>query len=103
VQAIGNVLGNAIKFTPDFGLIRVCTRLVMRPLLPERLLDADGTAGGAAKPEVYPYVEIAVIDSGIGIAREEQETIFDKFTKLATLGNTPAARWRSKGVGQASA
>ena len=99
VQAIGNVLGNAIKFTPDFGLIRVCTRLVMRPLLPERLLVANGAEDGATRAELYPYVEIAVIDSGIGIAREEQETIFDKFYEVGDLGEHSSGKVAFKGRG----
>jgi signal transduction histidine kinase len=99
VQAIGNVLGNAIKFTPDFGLIRICTRLVMRPLLTERFLATNGQGGSAASPELYPYVEIAVIDSGIGIAREEQESIFDKFYEVGDLGEHSSGKVAFKGRG----
>ena len=99
VQAIGNVLGNAIKFTPDFGLIRVCTRLVMRPPLTDRFSGTSGTGGGAASHELYPYVEIAVIDSGIGIAREEQETIFDKFYEVGELGEHSSGKVAFKGRG----
>jgi signal transduction histidine kinase len=71
----------------------------MRPLLPERFLNADGKEGGAAGPELYPYVEIAVIDSGIGIAREEQETIFDKFYEVGDLGEHFSGKVAFKGRG----
>jgi len=99
VQAIGNVLGNAIKFTPDFGLIRICTRLVMRPLQTERFLGNNRKEGGAASRDLYPYVEIAVIDSGIGIAREEQDTIFDKFYEVGDLGEHSSGKVAFKGRG----
>ena len=57
-QAIGNLLENAIKYSPDGGRIEV------------RVGARDGRA----------HVEIA--DSGIGIPPEEQERIFDKFYRL---------------------
>jgi signal transduction histidine kinase len=58
-QMLLNLLSNAVKFTPkDGGRILVSGR---------------STNGG---------VELAVADSGIGIAPEDQETIFDEFTQV---------------------
>jgi signal transduction histidine kinase len=57
-RVIGNLLGNAIKFT-DRGAVRVTVRRT--------------EAGGA---------EIKVIDTGIGISAEHQEKIFDEFFQL---------------------
>lgn len=57
-QAIGNLLENAIKYSPDGGSIDLRVRTV----------DGEGR------------VEIA--DHGIGIPPEEQERIFDKFYRL---------------------
>ncbi len=101
IQAISNILGNAIKFTPDFGLIRVRTRLVMRPRLPEKFAD-DGPGGVCAvNGTLHPYAEIAVIDSGIGIARNEQETIFDKFYEVGDVEEHSSGKiaFKSRGAG----
>jgi signal transduction histidine kinase len=58
-QMLRNLLSNAVKFTPkDGGTILVSGRAV----------------GGG--------VEISVADSGIGIAPEDQEKIFDEFTQV---------------------
>ncbi|MEO5345493.1 MAG: PAS domain S-box protein [Magnetococcus sp. YQC-9] len=58
-QVLINLLGNAIKFTHS-GQVRVSLTRSSGP--PEKLL-------------------FAVIDSGIGIAKEQQETIFEQFTQ----------------------
>ena len=58
-QMLFNLLSNAIKFTPRNG--------------PRVLVSGRAMGGG---------VEISVADSGIGIAPEDQETIFDEFTQV---------------------
>jgi len=57
-QVIFNLLSNAVKFTPDGGRIDVSAH-------------ADG-----------PDVAIAVRDSGIGIAPEDQERLFEEFRQV---------------------
>jgi signal transduction histidine kinase len=59
-QVLLNLLSNAVKFTPEGGRIVV------------RAAPADGS------------VEIAVSDTGIGIAPEDQETIFEEFRQVGT-------------------
>jgi len=59
-QVLLNLLSNAIKFTPDGGRIR---------------LEAAPANGGAA-------ARVAVIDSGIGIASEDQAKLFQEFVQL---------------------
>ncbi|HET6367322.1 MAG TPA: ATP-binding protein, partial [Pseudomonadales bacterium] len=59
-QVLLNLLSNAVKFTPEGG------RVVVRA---ER---AEGT------------VEISVADTGIGIAAEDQEAIFEEFRQVGT-------------------
>lgn len=59
-----HLLVNAVKYTPDGGFIRVDGR-VYRPA-------ANGDGGQQA-------VEIIVADTGIGIAPEVQDLIFEKF------------------------
>jgi signal transduction histidine kinase/putative methionine-R-sulfoxide reductase with GAF domain len=59
-QVVLNLLSNAIKFTPDGGLIEV------------RAKPADGS------------VEVSVTDTGVGIAPEDQEAIFEEFKQVGT-------------------
>ncbi len=60
LQVIRNLLGNAIKFTPDGGRIT----LSLKPV-------AEG-------------LEISVADSGPGIPEEDRTAIFDKYKQSAT-------------------
>jgi signal transduction histidine kinase len=57
-QILLNLLTNAIKFTPDGGRVEV-----------------------SAKPK-DGGVEIAVIDTGVGIAPEDQEAVFEEFRQV---------------------
>jgi len=59
-QVLLNLLSNAIKFTPDGGRIAVRARPV------------DGS------------VEVSVSDTGVGIAPEDQEAIFEEFRQVGT-------------------
>ena len=59
-QVITNLLGNAIKFTPDEGSIKIRTYLVGE--------DNDGCE-----------IKIAIEDSGIGISPEQQAKLFQSF------------------------
>ncbi len=62
---LGNLLSNAIKFTPEGGRIEVRARTRARP---------DG-----ARPA---ELELEVEDSGIGIADEHHEMIFEEFRQV---------------------
>jgi signal transduction histidine kinase len=59
-QVVLNLLSNAIKFTPDGGRIEVGAKLV------------DGS------------VEVSVSDTGVGIAPEDQEAVFEEFRQVGT-------------------
>jgi signal transduction histidine kinase len=59
-QVLLNLLSNAVKFTPEGGRIVV------------RAAPADGS------------VEVSVSDTGIGIAPEDQEAIFQEFRQVGT-------------------
>lgn len=70
LQSLRNLLGNAIKFTPEGGQITVSARRT------------DGR------------VEVFVRDTGPGIPAESLPTIFDKYQQA-----TPADSYRVKGTG----
>jgi GAF domain-containing protein len=59
-QVVLNLLSNAIKFTPEGG------RIDVRAGVNEGL------------------VEVSVADTGVGIAREDQETVFEEFRQVGT-------------------
>jgi signal transduction histidine kinase len=59
-QVVLNLLSNAIKFTPEGGRIDV------------RAVPGDGV------------VEVSVSDTGVGIAPEDQEAIFEEFRQVGT-------------------
>jgi signal transduction histidine kinase len=75
-----HVIGNAIKYTPDGGCIRVIGRT----------LNTDGSA---------PQVEIAVQDSGIGVATENQELVFEKFYQTGDVLLHSSGKTKFKGGG----
>jgi signal transduction histidine kinase len=59
-QVVLNLLSNAIKFTPEGGRIE------------SRAVPVNGA------------VEVSVTDTGVGIAPEDQETIFEEFRQVGT-------------------
>ena len=101
VQAIGNVLGNAIKFTPDKGKIIIQTNLVQRSRLPEKFSNNGFDGACALIDHEVAYVEIAICDKGIGIAESEQEAIFDKFYEIGDVEehSTGKVAFKSRGAG----
>ena len=59
-QVVLNLLSNAIKFTPEGGRIEVAA------------VPKDG------------LVEVSVSDTGVGIAAEDQEKVFEEFSQVGT-------------------
>jgi len=74
-QALGNILNNAIKYTPDGGTI---------------------TIDGRTLPG---FIEVTVTDTGIGISPENQASIFDKFGQLGRVELHSSGKTKFKGGG----
>ncbi len=74
-QALENILLNAIKYTPDGGLV---------------------TVDGRTLPG---FVEVRISDTGIGISLEDQTLIFDKFGKLGRADLHSSGKIKFKGGG----
>jgi signal transduction histidine kinase len=105
-QVLGNLLNNAIKFSPPGTTITIETRRATERwtvlgnaigAVPVRGASAAWPAHSPAHesdefigqrstaPETGAYVVFAVVDQGVGIAREDQAHIFDKFAQVGNL------------------
>ncbi len=80
VQALENLIGNAIKYTPDGGIVTVQARCMV-----------DEDIGSA--------IEIAVIDTGIGIDTEHHQAIFEKFFRVDDTDHHSTGKTKFKGGG----
>jgi len=76
-QALWNIISNAMKYTPDGGQIRIAGQSI------------DNT------------VHLTVEDSGVGIPKEEQKRIFDRFRVLEnrTLHRSSKTGFMGAGLG----
>ncbi|HEY0996818.1 MAG TPA: HAMP domain-containing sensor histidine kinase [Gemmatimonadaceae bacterium] len=68
-QVLVNLVGNAVKFTPERGTIGVVTR---------RVSGADGAWG-----------EVRVTDSGPGIPEEERASVFEPYYRSQSTAKAP--------------
>ena len=69
-QVLDNLLGNALKFTPEGGRVMVSASF------------KDGKMSGRFRNKGKGLIGVSVSDTGCGIPRESIVEIFDKFKKL---------------------
>ena len=75
LQALRNVINNAIKYTPDGGTITI-----------------DGR-------KLPGFIEVIITDTGIGISPEDQALIFEKFGQLGRVELHSSGKTKFKGGG----
>ena len=75
MQAVRNVINNAIKFTPDGGRITI-----------------DGRT-------LKGFIEVIISDTGIGISHDDQAIIFEKFGQLGRVDLHSSGKTKFKGGG----
>jgi signal transduction histidine kinase len=83
VQAFSNLIGNAVKYTPDGGTVNITAI---------QAVSDDPEAG---------YVEIVIADTGIGIDSKYHELIFEKFFRVGDpqLHSTSSTKFKGAGPG----
>ncbi len=74
-QAFRNLIVNAIKYTPDGGWIQVNGR------------------------KLPGFIEVTIQDSGIGIAAEDHQRIFEKFGRIGSVSLHSSGKTKFKGGG----
>jgi signal transduction histidine kinase len=80
-----HILGNAVKYTPDGGFVKVDGRALHQP--PQN--------GHSTRDEV----EITISDTGIGIAPEVQDLVFEKFFQTGKVMHHSSGKTSFKGGG----
>ncbi|MDO5309381.1 MAG: ATP-binding protein [Planctomycetia bacterium] len=95
-QILNNLLSNAIKFTPEGGRIRIEVQQIVRPPIYPHAL-----ASGSGRYDPMEFLQMKVIDSGVGVAEEDRQIIFEKFRqgKSATDGETITREYSGSGLG----
>lgn len=73
LQVFSNLVDNALKFTPEGGIV---------------VVRAYNHHGDVDNPDKVTHVRIEVNDTGIGIAPEDQEAIFERFFRVENRVHT---------------
>jgi two-component system sensor histidine kinase NblS len=73
LQVFTNLVGNALKFTLEEGKVTI---------------KAYAVQANPENPSEYSHVRVEITDTGIGIAPEDQEAIFDRFFRVENRVHT---------------
>jgi signal transduction histidine kinase len=96
-QVFLNVLSNAVKFT-ESGNISISTRLECRKIKSSESVNGNTLESGTTRSGDNDWVVVTIKDTGIGIALEQQEKLFQPF--VMADGST-TRRFGGNGLGLA--
>jgi signal transduction histidine kinase len=81
-QVFSNLIQNAIKYTPDGGEIRITARSII-----------------PVSQEECPGLEVIIKDTGIGIAIDDLDKVFEKFYRVGNVMLHSSGETKFKGAG----
>ncbi len=90
-----NLLGNAVKFTPEGGRVSLAADRYTGPRT-ARLVEPDHGAGALFDLAEETFVRLRVEDSGIGIPKEKLGAVFDRFFQV---DNSSTREYGGTGLG----
>lgn len=83
-QVIRNLLNNAIKYTPNSGLIH-CELLVVE----EQAETKDTLSAGSEGRLTRKQAALRIRDNGIGVSAQDLPHLFERFYRVAAQGDVP--------------
>ncbi|NJN97947.1 MAG: hybrid sensor histidine kinase/response regulator [Anaerolineales bacterium] len=87
-QILRNLVSNAVKYTPDGGTIEIKVDML-----------GDDSAFVQSSPAPQPFIKITVSDTGVGIAPEDQERIFENFYEVRDIERHSTSKTEFMGGG----